>query len=589
MRMPIRQLIAATATSLAISLTSLTAWAQTVTLENITLFSGADALRLPKVVFEGANLGEAELRALFDPNQIDTLADRFRRLTARSVQVPEMRFEGGAAGSGVQFDRPDGLTFTDIQRGQARLLRLAPNRMTTDDPGLGKVRWEIGESGADDVDLGFILALLSDPRPPDTSQPKRTIYRNSFLESLFADFAGAFTIKIGRINAGDVRMRPLKLNFRQLLQRVDPGKPDQTMGGDQLREFILGQVDLIAASDYSAGDVDGIEMKIGATNADPDISLNIRRVRTEPIEDGVWKGFRFEGIELKIPDESVRVDSFAMKTIDLRPMIAGFGRMGQADPEQWLAANWRDVLPDLFGFTLDGVAVDVPFSDGSDQRAAFTIGKIDLALARHILGIPTDIGLTARETVIDVARSGNDPVLAPLLALGHRTIKSNDTMRLAWDEASQTMRLTMSSDIEKMGQFSFEGTLGNVPAELFGKDLNLIQTAALGAAFREARLQVSDKGLLAAVLDYVATLQGTTAEALRPQWAGVALGLPQLLGGATGLTELGQALSKFIAGGKSIIITAKANGADGLGLGEILSLADPLEILEKVDIKATAD
>ena len=67
------------------------------------------------------------------------------------------------------------------------------------------------------------------------------------------------------------------------------------------------------------------------------------------------------------------------------------------------------------------------------------------------------------------------------------------------------------------------------------------------------------------------------------------LGLAAILGPSDAAKALTAAVSRFAARPGTLTIEASAKSASGLGLADVITLADPTEILDKIDLKANAE
>jgi hypothetical protein len=70
--------------------------------------------------------------------------------------------------------------------------------------------------------------------------------------------------------------------------------------------------------------------------------------------------------------------------------------------------------------------------------------------------------------------------------------------------------------------------------------------------------------------------------------AGATLVVPMMLGDHPAAKTLGTVLGKFVAEPKNLKINAVAKGA-GIGATDFLAVSNPMEILKKVDITASAN
>jgi hypothetical protein len=68
-----------------------------------------------------------------------------------------------------------------------------------------------------------------------------------------------------------------------------------------------------------------------------------------------------------------------------------------------------------------------------------------------------------------------------------------------------------------------------------------------------------------------------------------AVGIPVMLGNSAAAKALGQAVARFVAKPGRLSVEARARDAGGLGVADFAGAPDPVALLDKVDLKATAD
>jgi hypothetical protein len=69
--------------------------------------------------------------------------------------------------------------------------------------------------------------------------------------------------------------------------------------------------------------------------------------------------------------------------------------------------------------------------------------------------------------------------------------------------------------------------------------------------------------------------------------AGAAVGIPAMMGNSPASKAIGNAVAKFLADPKTLRISARSR--DGLGASDLMMLSDPLALLDKVEISASAN
>ncbi|MNY65063.1 hypothetical protein D3C86_2022750 [compost metagenome] len=66
------------------------------------------------------------------------------------------------------------------------------------------------------------------------------------------------------------------------------------------------------------------------------------------------------------------------------------------------------------------------------------------------------------------------------------------------------------------------------------------------------------------------------------------LGLAAMLGPSDAAKILTAAVSRFVARPGTLTVAASAKSASGLGLADVITMAEPTELFDKIDLKADA-
>ena len=174
--------------------------------------------------------------------------------------------------------------------------------------------------------------------------------------------------------------------------------------------------------------------------------------------------------------------------------------------------------------------------------------------------------------------------------MGIRSLDLNARIDLAWEAArSELVIRQIALGDAGLARLEASATLGNVTKDLFSSDIALAQVAALGATARGLTAKLENFGLVEKLIADQARKAGRKPEEMRQQFAMVAsLGLASILGPSDAAKTLTAAVSRFVAQPGTLILDAKAKSASGLGLADVITITDPTEILDKIDLKAEA-
>jgi len=113
--------------------------------------------------------------------------------------------------------------------------------------------------------------------------------------------------------------------------------------------------------------------------------------------------------------------------------------------------------------------------------------------------------------------------------------------------------------------------------------------AALGATARNLQVKLQNFGLVEKLIENEARKSKRKVEDVRQQFTMVAsLGLAAILGPSDGAKSVAAAAARFVAKPGTLTVSASARSATGLGLADVITMTEPTEIFEKIDLKAEA-
>ena len=268
-------------------------------------------------------------------------------------------------------------------------------------------------------------------------------------------------------------------------------------------------------------------------------------------------------------------------------------RAGRAHRKTWFTDNARKLIPAFEGFAFNNLKLDAPDSDNPGQRIKATVADYDLSLGDYFAGIPTKISTTGNHIVFHVppASTGEDDSMKTLRDLGLATLDLGFDFAIHRDAAAKTIVIDKAeSHGEKLGSFNFASTIGNADDSLFTADQNTILPAAMALTVKSAKVEAVDAGLADLIFQSVAKEQNTNAGAVRATLSGVVQGMVLgVLGDTPSGKAVGDAVAKFLAGAKSISISAISNDPGGLTAVDLATAqANPAALTSKVTIEATA-
>jgi hypothetical protein len=317
-----------------------------------------------------------------------------------------------------------------------------------------------------------------------------------------------------------------------------------------------------------------------------------------PLTVGGFGGGRYPAIDVKNlsvdgVDGSVSLGDGEMKSFDLSNTLKALNGAPADLDADWFTSNIRALIPAFAGFAFSDFKMDIPDSGNPGQRIKLAIGDFDLSLADYFGGIPTSIATSAHHIVVDVPTTagGPDDEMAQLRALGIDKLDLGFDLGLHRDAAAKTLVVDkLALNGADLGSVSLGGTLGNAIDALFTGDKDTTLAAAMGLTVKTLTLEVVDAGLANLIMQRVGEPKGMDLKTTQVTTSGMAQAIVlATMGGTPGAKTLADALGTFIAGGKSISVTATAKDPAGLSLPDFEAAeASPAALADKLTIDAVA-
>jgi hypothetical protein len=125
---------------------------------------------------------------------------------------------------------------------------------------------------------------------------------------------------------------------------------------------------------------------------------------------------------------------------------------------------------------------------------------------------------------------------------------------------------------------------------VFDADTALATVAALGAKAKSLDVKIENTGFFERYLAQEAKKLRKTPDVLRREYgSAAAVALPMLLGNSDQAKKLGQAVAQFVAKPGRLQVSARAKGAEGIGVADVAAMPTPGAILERLEITASTD
>lgn len=584
--------IVATAGLLSVALPAGAAWAQKVkdkgTAETTpSVVETEFSVDIPEIASVDSNVDDDTIRAIFSGALIEN-ADALAGLTATSITIPEITLlttttvDGEPKEATVTFSD---LVLSDVADGIAGSVALSGMAADAGDEGTG----DFGAFSASNFDIGGVLGLYGLVDGSDQTE----------LETIYTDFnfeGGSFAAEdiactMGPMTVGELKARPLKTSFAEMVALVETLDADEDPSPAQISQIVRMYADFFTAFESSPSQFGGFDCT-GEEDGKP-MSFSIAGMSMGAMSPGVYPSVSMDGFDVTVEgDGTFQVGNITIKQMDLSGPIAAIENAPAELDEAWFEANARTLIPAFEGFSLSGLVFDIPDPDADGERISANIGSFDLTLSDYLNGIPTAVRNTADNIVIDLPENSDDETLQQFLAMGLTSVDTSYVIDSAWNEAEDTIVVNeISMTGADLGKIVLTGLLTNATENLFSLNENQALAAAMGIGVRSVKLDMSDDGLADMLVQIAAAEDGSDPATIRPVFAGLAEGtIVGMLAGAADAQKVGGAVSAFIAGtARNLSIELTSKEPAGLGIFDFMAAEDdPTILLGKVNIDATA-
>jgi hypothetical protein len=543
---------------------------------------------------EGAAMPQAALEALFDANAATPLADRMRRIGASRITVREivhaetrpMMAQTTTYRDVELRDIRDGrigeaVARSGTQRIEAKADRPASGRRAA---GANSFDATFGEIRMSSVDLPLIVRFMTEAAAPG-EMPAVAAARSSIRDYVVSLEGGRVTV--ASISTGETRLRPLKTPFPVFIAEMEAMAKEKDQDKN-LPRMLSALSDMFGAFSLGEFRADGIRMELKDDRQRP-VTVAVAASVYNTDASG-RHGFDMRGIDMSVPDGSVRIGEIGFAGASFRSMIDALTRSG-GDVTTLIGMNPREFVPEIGKVRLAGIDIDVKENGrGRNGRVKAAVGAFELQMANHQAGIPADITMDLRDLSFAIPADTREEGLRNLRALGYDSLAMSFRFQQAWDAAAQKLSLKeLSLDAPRMIRTNWSLALDNVSKEVFDKDTAVQAVAALAVNARTLTARVENLGLIDKLIEQQAKQQRRRPEDVRREMgAGAAMAIPLFLGDHPAAKTLADAVARFAAQPKSLDVAVTAKGA-GLSAADFVAMTDPQSLLSKVDITAAAN
>lgn len=578
-------------------------------IDNLRIEFGPLVVTAPQATVKGSPLEREAFLALFDASGSEGAAQRLGRLNASEITAPQLTYEL-TLGSDKQVTTYRDIRFSNIRDGKIGRAE-APSGTFKSVGDSGAMNGTIAESSFEDFDLRQTVRIFTEKAEPGTSAPMTVLLGRLEQGAQVFDMGPNGKMAIGRTTARALAAKPgptpLGEVVTQLLSEAskldksgtDPKAEMSPAEQEASKRLGLSVLSLLDAVDYGSGEMRDIAMTLPVP---PDAAkpnrkavgpqtVDLKMARVAYGEDAPEKsGFAIEGLQFSGGGAKGAIESISSSGFSFGSMLKAL-REDLAKPDMdTQTIDWRRYVPTIGTIRMAGLSVDAPPAKPNGQPIKVGLGTFELKAGEQLNSIPTTLALTIENLVAPITEGSGNPAARDMIAMGIRSLDLSAKLDVAWEAARNELAIRqISIGGANLARLEASGTLGNVTKDLFSSDTALAQVAALGATARSVTAKLENFGLVEKLIANEARKAGRKPEEVRQQYAMIAnLGLAAILGPSDAAKALTAAVSRFAAKPGTLTVEASAKSASGLGLADVITIADPTEIFDKIDLKATA-
>lgn len=583
-------------------------WAADFQIDNVKIDLGRMVINAPKITVKGSTLEKDAFLALFTSTAGDSAAARAGRLNATEISAPELTMVQNF-GEQKQTTTYRDIRLTDIREGRIGHGESASGTIVGDGGATGPLKGELKRTAFDAFDLRQSARVLTEKAAPGVDEKMLPLIGSFEQEGYALDMGKAGKASLGKTTlrgfAAKVGPEPLldvinqlaaasdEVEKKDLAKKDDKSEAKPAEKSDAEKRLGLSMLSLFDMFEYGSGEARDFAMTVSAPPASGAKSDNvdIKIARMAFGEDTPAKsGFALEGFRFSSGPARGGVDAISYSGFSFAPVLREL-RAALTEPDKPIEElDFRRFIPTIGTVRLAGISIDAPPAVTGKDAIKIALGTFELKAGEQLNGIPTSLALTIDKLVTPIVDTAGNPAAKDMIAMGIRSLDLSAKLDLAWEAAKNELairRLSLGS--AGLVQLDASGTLGNVTKDLFSSDLALAQVSALGATARNLQIKLQNFGLVEKMIENEARKSKRKVEEVRQQYAMVAsLGLAAILGPSDAAKTLTAAVSRFVAKPGTLNVQASAKSQTGLGLADVITMTEPTEIFDKIDLKADA-
>jgi hypothetical protein len=529
--------------------------------DNVTIVSGTTTYHIKHIDMSGTPLSSADLARIVDTAGPETLEARLRKLTATSINVPEILVDDTSSGA-AQHVTVTQVVLAGATAGKVAAASTGGITFSLKD-GTDDLTGTTGAIQASNIDLAQIAHVFGTVRSDDAEQIL-PLYDSVGVTALkITNTTKKSTFTLAALKETGAKARPLKTDALS-------GSGTAKLSNDQ--EVALYD-DFIHS--FEIGSIEATDL--GGQGADSGI-FSLGSVSLQSMAKAAVGGFGLRALRYDGPDAK-----FGVAAIDVGPVTLPL-------PAR-IAGGARGAMPsagkvDVTQIDFDGKG-DGQEADGTPKRVKFKVAHAGFVSDGEPGDLPKTSKMNIDNITFDVPASAGQA--QPLYDMGYRALDVSLGLAATYDAPNQSLSIhDLSLNGASMGSLALGLHLVNVTKGLVSPNPEVVKASALAILAKGITLAIVNDGLIDKALIWKAKQDGTDVgkekDVLIDFFANK---LPASVNNSANAKLVGAAVAKFVAEPKNLTISVESKS--GLGLGSMALLSDPGLLIDTLDIKAVAN
>ena len=550
---------------------------------DVTVTLGELKIVVPRIEARGTELTTERLAALLDPSSAMTLSERLAGLTAASLTAARVEISP-RDGQGSPILLSD-VALTDVVKG--RVGSLSIGKVTADEhSSAGTDSATLGPVTATALDVPLALSLAQSHRS-EAAEPLRLLIGSLSTGSIAIHTSEGTSVAVGGIGLVGLRGRAPLRPYAELLPLRR--KPEKTLTPDERRQLAEAAVDATGSIALDHFALEGLTTA-EATGTD---RFKIGRVVLDdvsPARIGTWA---VDDVDLVADDTTIALRHFALHGPDESILFAYLARSFASGDVAVPLAPMPSLPPQDGSMALVDLRISTPSQGTPGNSADGTRDEIAIPIASASTTTEASGAVTgASQIAFDYLLPKPEvfPQSDLLHAGGIDTLHAGLDWRVSFDQGARELRLgRFAVSAEKLGSLATTLTLGHLPVSVpTGGGDSAGEAAARAMTLREAGFTFTNTGIVELTLPALAASANTSLPLFKAGLKTEAeLSIGRLLGASPTASRLVTAIDAFIDDPRTF--TLKVEAPEGLTVGEIQDAPDPLALLDRLGIEATAN